>query len=326
MLSRTDAEELETVLSEIEARINNRPLMIMSDCADNDLALTPADCTSNGNTSGNAGGAPLDALEERVSGESLSCTQAMMVMPAPLKILVICVVIFDHVKCQLFFTILVILLRYDLGFIVFFTHPFEFALNKQCEQSTWFCPLTFDCARKAIACEQLEPRLKKSKEIVQRKAPEKIKRFNSVDHKLLWGVGSFLTPLVIPGLKELTDDIITDDITSLLQYLWQWDPSHTVSIPWIQGLHGCAGLGEAPNPYVSCTLDYMSFNYAHILDNAIQGFLLSQRRLFLLECGRNRLENTLNRKAEYLYFEVPCCREHVYKICRNCYDKPITST
>ncbi|KRX51812.1 hypothetical protein T09_4053 [Trichinella sp. T9] len=84
MLSRTDAEELETVLSEIEARINNRTLIIMSDCADNDLALTPADCTGNGNTS-EAGGATLDALEERLSGESSSCTQAMMVMPAPLK-------------------------------------------------------------------------------------------------------------------------------------------------------------------------------------------------------------------------------------------------
>ncbi|KRY21298.1 hypothetical protein T12_2065 [Trichinella patagoniensis] len=42
MLSRTDAEELETVLSEIKVRINNRPLIIMSDCADNDLALNPA--------------------------------------------------------------------------------------------------------------------------------------------------------------------------------------------------------------------------------------------------------------------------------------------
>ncbi|KRY21368.1 hypothetical protein T12_16961 [Trichinella patagoniensis] len=42
----------------------------------------------------------------------------------------------------------------------------------------------------------------------------------------------------------------------------------------------------------------------------IQGFLLSQRRLFLLECGRNRLENTLNQKAEYLYFE------HMKKVIR----------
>ncbi|KRY55050.1 hypothetical protein T03_8481 [Trichinella britovi] len=40
--SRADTEELRTVLCEIEARINDRPLMIVSDRADDDLALTPA--------------------------------------------------------------------------------------------------------------------------------------------------------------------------------------------------------------------------------------------------------------------------------------------
>ncbi|KRX43665.1 hypothetical protein T06_7562, partial [Trichinella sp. T6] len=40
--SRADTEELRTVLWEIEARINDRPLTIVSDRADDDLALTPA--------------------------------------------------------------------------------------------------------------------------------------------------------------------------------------------------------------------------------------------------------------------------------------------
>ncbi|KRY58771.1 hypothetical protein T03_7489 [Trichinella britovi] len=40
--SRADPEELRTVLCEIEARINDRPLTIVSDRADDDLALTPA--------------------------------------------------------------------------------------------------------------------------------------------------------------------------------------------------------------------------------------------------------------------------------------------
>ncbi|KRZ57468.1 hypothetical protein T02_7040, partial [Trichinella nativa] len=40
--SRADTEELRTVLCEIEARINDRPLTIVSDRADDDLALTPA--------------------------------------------------------------------------------------------------------------------------------------------------------------------------------------------------------------------------------------------------------------------------------------------
>ncbi|KRY51746.1 hypothetical protein T03_17621 [Trichinella britovi] len=40
--SRADTEELRTVLCEIEARINDRPLTIVSGRADDDLALTPA--------------------------------------------------------------------------------------------------------------------------------------------------------------------------------------------------------------------------------------------------------------------------------------------